>query len=98
MKYCFQVDIGVLNHGPKAKHLTPTPPNAVRRYAQRARQFLWQCRSHTGTDDHLVQHFFDPFDFVGHIEFNACHGVFSNFCQSGVIFKKKTVFNMKPEL
>ena len=37
----------------KAKHSTPTPSNAARRCAQRARQFVWQFRSHSEADDPL---------------------------------------------
>ena len=55
----------------KAKRLTPTPSNAARRFAQRARQFVWQCRSHSEADDSPGAAFVVPFfDFVGHVEFN----------------------------
>ena len=55
----------------KAKHLTPTPSNAARRCAQRARQFVWQCRSHSEADDPPGCSIFRSiFDFVGHIEFS----------------------------
>ena len=40
----------------KATHLTPPPYKAAKRCAQRARRFVWQCRSHSEADDHLVQH------------------------------------------
>ena len=55
----------------KSKHLTPTPSNAARRCAQRTRQCVWQCRSHSEADDTPGAAFFAAFfNFVGHIEFN----------------------------
>ena len=44
----------------KAKHLTPTPSHAARRCAQRARQFVLQCRSHSEADDPPGAAFFAP--------------------------------------
>ena len=45
----------------KAKHSTPTPSSAARRCAQRARQFVWQCRSHSEADDPLGAAMVAPF-------------------------------------
>ena len=45
----------------KAKHSTPTPSSAARRCAQRARQFVWQCRSHSEADDPLGAAIVAPF-------------------------------------
>ena len=44
----------------KATHLAPTRSNAARRCAQRARQFVWQCRSQSEADDPLGGSIFAP--------------------------------------